>query len=128
MQVEARVTRQPGFDLGVLVGGIVVDDEVQLDPDGRLLLDVLQKAQPLAVGVAPVGAGNDFALQVVQGGKERHGAVPAVIVRLRRKVTGLEWQTGLGALEGLNLAFQSRNRAPGLDREAPGTSRSRPKI
>jgi hypothetical protein len=49
-------------------------------------------------------------------------------VRLRRKVTGLEWQTGLGALEGLNLAFQSRNRAPGLDREAPGTSRSRPKI
>jgi hypothetical protein len=41
MQVEARVTPQPGFDLGVFVGGVVVDDGVQVDPGGRLGLDLL---------------------------------------------------------------------------------------
>ena len=28
MQVEASMTSQPGFDLGMLVGGVVVDNEM----------------------------------------------------------------------------------------------------
>ena len=57
MQVEARVTRQPGVDLGMFMGGVVVDDQVEFDPGGRFLLDLPQKVQPLAVGVAPLRCG-----------------------------------------------------------------------
>src|SRR3954454_10470875 len=91
----------------MLVGGVVVHDEVQLETGGRLRLNLLQKLQPLAVGVASVGAGDDLALEVIQGGKGRHGAVTVVVVGARLKVAGFERQARLGALQGLNLAFSS---------------------
>jgi hypothetical protein len=55
--------------------------------------------------VAPLGAGDDFTLQVVQGGKERHGAVAVVVMGVGLKAAGVERQAGLGALEGLDLTF-----------------------
>ena len=75
------VLRQPGLDVGVLVGGVVVAHDVQLD--SRVGLgDLLEEGQELLVGVlleAPVGdqPGRDLE-RSEQGG----GAVAFVVVGL----------------------------------------------
>jgi len=47
VHVEARSLRQPGLDLGVLMGAVVIDDQVQLQILGHLLVDAAQKAEEL---------------------------------------------------------------------------------
>ena len=42
VDVEARVALEPGFDRGVLVGGVVVDDQVQIERLGRFAIDGAQ--------------------------------------------------------------------------------------
>ena len=39
VQVEARVLGKPGVDVGVLVGAVVVDDQVQLELAGELAVE-----------------------------------------------------------------------------------------
>ena len=41
VQVEARMAPQPGPDPRVLVGSVVVDDEVQVELGGSLAVDLL---------------------------------------------------------------------------------------
>ncbi len=43
MQVEARVLGEPGVDVGVGVGAVVVDDQVQLELAGKLAVEVTQE-------------------------------------------------------------------------------------
>ena len=51
VHVEAEPMRQPGPDLGVLVGAVVIDGQVQLQILGHLLVDPPQEAQELLVPV-----------------------------------------------------------------------------
>lgn len=51
MQGDPRVARQPDPHGGVLVGGVVVDDQVQLAPRVGLG-DLAQEGQELLVAVA----------------------------------------------------------------------------
>src|SRR3954452_12873339 len=46
-----------------------------------------------------------FALQVVQGGKERHGAVAVIVVGFGAQLTGAQRQARLAALQGLDLGL-----------------------
>jgi hypothetical protein len=41
MQVKASMARQPGFDLWMLVGGVVVDNEMELHLGQGLLIKTL---------------------------------------------------------------------------------------
>src|SRR5438132_282215 len=76
----------------MLVGGIVIHDQVQGQFRGRLPVQVFEELQPLAVGVLRSGAGQHLARQVVQGGKERHGAVAVGPLRGRScKVPSRSW-------------------------------------
>jgi hypothetical protein len=65
MHVKARVTCQPGFDPGMFVGGVIVHDQMQLQLGRGLLVNLLEEAQPLAMGMAPIGAGNDLTLKII---------------------------------------------------------------
>jgi hypothetical protein len=80
MQVEAGPLGQPLLNSGVLGGGVVIQHQVKVQLRGRLPLNLLQEFQPLAVGVLGGGARQDFTFQVIEGGKERHGAVAVVVV------------------------------------------------
>ena len=51
MQVKARIAARPAFDAGVLVGGIMVHDQVQLEFFGCLLIDALQEADEFLMSV-----------------------------------------------------------------------------
>ena len=43
VQMEARMRREPASDLGGLMGGVVVEDQVKVEIGRRLLVDLLQK-------------------------------------------------------------------------------------
>ncbi len=61
MNVVAWPGGEPALDLGVLVGAVVVDDEVNLQIGGDVGVDVLEKAQELLVAVARLARGEDWA-------------------------------------------------------------------
>ena len=105
MHVDARVARQPPLDRGMFVRGIVVGDQVQGLALGNLTINQTKEPQPFLVPMARQAGGDDGALRDIQGGKERGGAMALIIVRHRAAATGLERQAGLGAIQGLDLAF-----------------------
>src|SRR5580692_8117373 len=75
MQFEARMTRQPAFNDRMLVGGVIIQNDVDALAQRNFAVDLLEKFQPLAVGVFLGGVSDDFALQVIQRGKVGDGAV-----------------------------------------------------
>lgn len=96
---------QPGPNLRVLVGGVVVEDDMRGLTRWHLGLDGVEKAnkflRPVALHVAP----DDGAIQHVQSGKEPSGAIAFVVVRHGPQLALLERQAGLGAVECLDLAL-----------------------
>ena len=59
----------PILDLLLLVGGIVVEDHMQGQLLRRFPMDLLQKPQPLDMGMILLQAAEDLAFEIVQGGK-----------------------------------------------------------
>ena len=89
----------------MLVGGVVVNDEVDVEVRGHVGIHVLEEAQELLVAMAPLALGEDPAGGNVQGGEEGGGAVADVAVRHAFDVAQPQGQEGLGALQGLALAL-----------------------
>ncbi len=81
MHVEAGPLRQPGPDLGVLVGAVVVDDQVDIEVLGDGLLDLAEESQELLVPVAGPALGQNLTGGNVQGGEQSGGAVTDVVSR-----------------------------------------------
>ena len=104
------VPSDPAFHLRMLMGGIVVDNQMQREIGGRLLVEVFEKRQPLPVGVVRCRLREDLAVEIGKGGEECNRAVAGVIVGLGAEVTDAERQTGLGAFERLALLFSSQHR------------------
>jgi len=105
MQLEARMTCQPALDGRVLMGGVIIQNDVDVLAQRNFAVDLLEKFQPLAVGVFLGGVSDDFALQIIQRGKEGNRAVAVVIVGLGADMAFAQRQTRLTALKRLDLAF-----------------------
>jgi len=69
---------QPGLDLGVLVGGVVVEHDQLAAWIGAS--DQLEEAQELTVPVSRVTGVGHVTGGHLQGGKQGRGAVPDIIV------------------------------------------------
>jgi hypothetical protein len=79
VQRDPRVARQPGLDLGVFVGAIVVADHVQLG--ARVGAgDLFEEVEEFAVAVAGVARVGDLARGDLQRSEQRAGAVADVVV------------------------------------------------
>lgn len=102
---EAVVAGKPAGNIRMLVGRVVVEN----DMDGLALwdrgLDVIQKADELLVTVALHALADDFALQNIEGRKQRRRAVALVIMGHRSGASLLHGQARLSPVERLNLAF-----------------------
>src|SRR5262249_7836289 len=96
---------QPSFDFGVLVSGVIVGDEMDVESGRRLVIDGLEKGQPLLVAVTLGDAGDQFTVEVVQRGEQGERPVAEVVVGLGLDVADPQGQTRLGALERLALRF-----------------------
>jgi hypothetical protein len=74
VQMEARVGGQPLFDRGMLVGPVVVTDQMQLQL-GIALGQRLQEDDELGVPMAPVATPTDLAAGHLQRGEQAGSAV-----------------------------------------------------
>src|SRR5690242_14396557 len=105
MEDKAGVPVEPGANPGVLVGGVVVEDDVDDLPGRDVGFDRIEKADELLMAMVLHAAADDLALQDVERGKQGRGAMPLVIMRHCRAAALLHRQTGLGAVERLVLRF-----------------------
>ena len=107
---------EPGADLGVLVGGVVVEDGVDQLADGDLALDGVEEADELLMGVLLHAAAEDRAVQDVEGGEEGGRAMALVVVGHGPGLAGLEGQAWLGSIERLDLGFLVDGKHHGVGR------------
>lgn len=105
MHVEAFMFFQPRFHFWMLVGGVVVDDQVQLKVLGRFSIDLFERFQPLLMRMLIFNTADQASLEIVQSREQRDGAMAYIIVRLRADITDPQRQPRLGILKGLHLAF-----------------------
>ena len=63
MNDKAGMTLQPGFDVGVGVGAVVVQHQVQGNLSRELFVQATQELQELLVSMALVALSDDLALQ-----------------------------------------------------------------
>ena len=97
MDVEARMAFKPAPHGGVLVGRIIVGDQVDFEMRRGITVDLVQEADELLVAVAPGALPQDSAGLDVERGEQGRRAVPGIIMRARRRMAGDQRQWLLGA-------------------------------
>ena len=105
MERPSRVTFEPSSNIGMLMGGVVVDDGVDRLSHGNLFLDDIEETDELLMPVALHVAADHRAVENVHRGEQRRRAVPLIAVGHGSGATLLQRQSGLGAVERLNLAL-----------------------
>src|SRR5271156_1350288 len=96
---------EPAAHLGVLVGGVIVEDHMDRLVGRYLAFDGIEKADEFLVPVTLHAAPDDLAFPDVEGGEQGGGTVALVVVGHGGAASFLHRQTGLGAIEGLDLAL-----------------------
>jgi len=119
MDVEAGPLCEPESYLGMLVGGIVVDDQMNVEMLGHDLIDALEELQKLLVTMACLALSEDGPGRDIQGGKQSRGAMANVVMRhplLHNpgpSATPAGCDLGLGSATSHRPRAQSRNRVIG---------------
>lgn len=71
MQVESWMPLEPFLDYGMLVSGVVIHDQMQLQTFGCFSVDLFQEGQPLLIPMLGFDAADQPTLQIVHGGEQR---------------------------------------------------------
>ncbi len=107
VNMEALVPCEPALHLWVLVGCVVVTDEIEILILRSGPLNQAKELQPLLMTV-PLhahGHGHNFAIPGVERREQRSRAVALVIVSHRFATTALHRQAGLRAVQRLHLTL-----------------------
>src|SRR5580700_6302929 len=105
MERPSRMAFEPSADVGMLMGGVIVDDGVDRLARRDLLLDDIEEANEFLMAMALHVAANHRAVEDVHRGEQRRRAVALIVVRHGSGTTLLQRQSGLGAIKRLNLAL-----------------------
>ena len=105
VQMEAWMPPKPGFYTRMFVGRVVIRDEVQIEFGRGFDIDLVEEADEFLMPVARHAFADHLAVEHAEGRKQSGRAVALVVVRHRSTATLLQWETGLGAIEGLDLTF-----------------------
>ena len=95
---------EPSPNIGMLVGGVVVDDGVDHLAGGNLLVDDIEEANKLLMALALHVAADHRAVEDVHRGEQRRRC-GAHIVRHGSGAALLQRQSGLRSIKRLNLAL-----------------------
>ena len=113
---ESLVTVEPSAHLGMLVDGIVVEDDVNGLVRRRLGVDGVEEADELLMAMALHIAPDDRAVEHVEGGEQRGRAAALVVMGHGAEASLLDGQAGLGAVERLDLALLVDRQHDGVGR------------
>ena len=80
MEDEARMAGEPGEHLGLLVGGVVVEDDVDDLAGWHRRLNGVEEADELLVPVALHAAAQHGAVEHVESGEQGGGAMALVVM------------------------------------------------
>ena len=105
MERSSRVVRKPFEDLGMFVGGIIVDDGVDDFAGRHVPFDGVEKANEFLMPMLLHAASDDRPIKNIQRGKERRRTMALVVMGHRSAFSRLERQARLSAVERLDLAF-----------------------
>jgi hypothetical protein len=97
MERPSRVTFEPSSNIGVLMGGVVVDDGVDRLSHGNLFLDDIEESDELLMAMALHVAADHRAVENVHRGEQGRRAVPLIVVRHVSGATLLQRQSRLAA-------------------------------
>ncbi len=116
MHVEPGMAFEPPLDFRCLVGGVVVDDQVEIQVLGRLAVDLVQEANELLVSVLPHALADDLAVEHVERREQGGGAVALVVVGHGAGSALLHRPARLGAVERLDLGLLVHRQDDGVFR------------
>ena len=80
VEVDVRPPLQPGLDIRPFVSPTVVENQVQLEIGGILVLEQVQEPDELSVPTVIVRLAGHISLQQAEGGKERSRLSTPVVV------------------------------------------------
>ncbi len=125
VDVKAPMSLQPLPGVGILVRGVVIDDQMQVQVRQRLGIDLLQEPDPLLMPMLWQAFRDDSTLRQFDGREQRGRAVAFVVVRQRLESAGEQRQALLRPVEGLDLTLliaRQRQRVLGRIEVQPTTS------
>ena len=105
VDVPPGAPREPGFHARMLMGAVVVDDQMDVQLFGYSLIDLAQETEELLVPVPRFALSQNLSAGHVQSGEERRRPVALVIVSHSFHIPKPQRQHGLRTLEGLALAL-----------------------
>ncbi len=103
MQVEALVLVEPLAHIVVLVGGVIVQDDVDVCALGDLTVDQLQEHEELLVAMTGEALADHLTGGHVKCGEQRRGAVAFVVMGHRPGTALLHRQARLRAIQRRDL-------------------------
>src|SRR5260370_7956741 len=80
VHMKTRMPLKPRLDLGVLVCGVVVGNQVHIKPLGRGTIDCTQKFKPFLVAMSLHALADDAAGSDIEGGKQCRCSVAFILV------------------------------------------------
>src|ERR1700726_3647720 len=96
---------EPRFDLGCLVGRVVIHDDMDIEPFRNLGIDLFEELQELDRPVTLVAFADDKPRGDIECGKQRGRTMPYIAVRATFRYARHHRQDRLLAIKCLDLAF-----------------------
>src|SRR5579871_1405021 len=101
--MPTRPFGQPSPDQRGLVRGVVIHDEMDIEFSWHGGLDLVEKLAELGGTVASVALADDPSGRNIEGGEQRCGAVPFVVMAPSGRLAGTHRQHRLAAVQRLDL-------------------------
>lgn len=105
MELEAGMAFGPCFHGRMLVGRIVITNQVDLFAGRRAPVDQIQKADSLLMPVLFHAGANDLSIGDIEGGEEGSGAIALVVMGHGLAASRFDRQARLGAVQCLDLTL-----------------------
>ena len=105
VQLKSWMSPEPRFHMRVLVGRVIVHDDMQIEFGRGFDIDLLEETGELLIPMARHAIPDHFAVKQAEGRKQGRRTVAFVVVRHRPATALLHRKTGLSAIKGLNLTL-----------------------
>ena len=116
MECPSWVPAQPRLDLLMFVSSVIVEHDVNQLACRDLSFDGIEELNELLMPVALFILADDRAVQNVECSEQRGCAVALIVTRHCPDTTWLHRQTGLGAIERLDLSILVDGQNDGVSR------------